>query len=691
MAEAAVSTALNIGNINFLQLIRKRAEIFVSIGVVAILVVMLIPLPPILLDLLLSLSISIAVVIVIISVYVQKPLDFSVFPTMLLITTLYRLSLNVATTRLILIHGHEGTEAAGQVIQSFGNFVIGGNYAVGLIIFLILIIVNFVVITKGSGRIAEVAARFTLDAMPGKQMAIDADLNAGLIDEKGARKRRESIAQEADFYGAMDGASKFVRGDAIAALIITAINIFGGIIIGVLQKGMPIVDALKTYTVLSVGDGLVSQVPALLISTAAGLVVSRAGKESDLGKDISEQVIVNPKALYTTSGILFAFAIVPGLPHLPFLLIAAGAAGLAYVITAAGKKEAAEQLLPEAPPEEPKIEAFTELDPLTLEIGYGLIPIVEEQKGELLSKIKSMRRQLAREIGFVIPPVHIRDNLQLRPHEYSFSLKGIEVAKYEIMMGNYLAVASEDTQPIEGIPAKEPAFGLPALWVEPSRVEEAQLSGYMVVDNATVIATHLTELIRKHCWELLSRSEVQNILDSVSKSYPKIVEELMSITTLGNVQRVMQSLLRERVPINDVMAILETILDYGPQMKDPEVLTEFARQALSRHITKQYAAPDGSIPVFTLDQKYENMLLRSLQTGDAISPNIVSKMVKGLETLIESESYRGVQPIVLTSAQVRRHIKKLMEKFLPSVIVLSNAEISAAGKLFTLGVVRYED
>ncbi|MBF0457067.1 MAG: flagellar biosynthesis protein FlhA [Nitrospirae bacterium] len=687
MAEAAV----NIVNMNILQMIQKRAEIIVSIAVVAILIVMLIPLPPMLLDLMLSLSISIAVVILIISVYVQKPLDFSVFPTMLLITTLYRLSLNVATTRLILIHGNEGTEAAGQVIRSFGNFVIGGNYAVGLIIFLILVIVNFVVITKGSGRIAEVAARFTLDAMPGKQMAIDADLNAGLIDEKGARKRRETISQEADFYGAMDGASKFVRGDAIAALIITAINIFGGIIIGVLQRGMPIVEALKTYTVLSVGDGLVSQIPALLISTAAGLVVSRAGKESDLGKDILEQVIVNPKALYTTSGILFTFAIIPGLPHIPFLLISAVTSGLAYMITSSTKKEAAEQVQPEVPAEEPKIEAFTELDPLTLEIGYGLIPIVEEQKGELLSKIKSMRRQLAREIGFVIPPVHIRDNLQLRPHEYSFSLKGIEVAKYEIMMGYYLAVAGEDTQHIDGIPAKEPAFGLPALWVEESRVEEAQLAGYMVVDNATVIATHLTELIRKHCWELLSRSEVQNILDSVSKSYPKIVEELMSITTLGNVQRVMQNLLRERVPINDVMAILETILDYGPQVKDAEVLTEFARQALNRHITKQYATQDGSVPVFTLDQKYENLILRSLQTGEAINPNVVNKLVKGLEELIESESHRGIQPILLTSVQIRKHIRKLMEKFLPSVVVLSNAEISAAGKIYTLGVVKYED
>ncbi|MBF0537983.1 MAG: flagellar biosynthesis protein FlhA [Nitrospirae bacterium] len=676
-----------------LRLLRERAEVLVSVAVVAILGVMLLPLPPILLDLLLSISIALAVVIIITSVYVQKPLDFSVFPTLLLITTLYRLSLNIASARLVLLKGHEGIDAAGTVIMSFGNFVVGGNYAVGLIIFLILVIVNFVVITKGSGRIAEVAARFTLDAMPGKQMAIDADLNAGLINEKDARRRRETIAQEADFYGAMDGASKFVRGDAIAGLIITAINIFGGLIIGVLQRGMPIMDALKTYTILTVGDGLVTQIPALLISTAAGIVVSRAGKDSDMGQDIAKQVLINPKALFTTSGILFALAMVPGLPHLPFLLIASSAAGFAYLVGTIEKKEAAAAAAPkEAIAEEPRIESFLELDPLTLEIGYGLIPLVEETKGELLSKIKAMRRQVAKEIGFVIPPVHIRDNLQLRPHEYSFMIRGIEIARNEVMMGYWLAVAADEAEKIEGVPAREPAFGLPAYWIDEQTVQRAQVEGYMVVDTPTVIATHLTELIRKSSWELLSRSEVQNILDNVSKSYPKLVDELIPAhITLGGVQRILQGLLKERVPINDIISILETVIDYAPSVKDTEMLTELVRQSLSRHITKQYSTQDGNVPVFTLDPRFETMLSRSVQTGEAINPDVVNRIVRGIENLINSDSFKGVQPVILCSSHVRRYLRKLVEKFIPSVVVLSNAEISSTARLYSLGVVRYED
>ncbi|MBF0338147.1 MAG: flagellar biosynthesis protein FlhA [Nitrospirae bacterium] len=676
-----------------LKLLRERAEIIVSVAVVAILGVMLLPLPPILLDMLLSISIALAVVIIVTSVYVQKPLDFSVFPTLLLITTLYRLALNIATTRLVLLKGHEGIEAAGTVIMSFGNFVVGGNYAVGLIIFLILVIVNFVVITKGSGRIAEVAARFTLDAMPGKQMAIDADLNAGLINEKDARRRREIISQEADFYGAMDGASKFVRGDAIAGLIITAINIVGGLIIGVLQRGLPIVEALKTYTILTVGDGLVTQIPALLISTAAGIVVSRAGKDSDMGQDIAQQILINPKALFTASGILFALAMVPGLPHLPFILIAGSAAGFAYLVSSTTKKEAAAAAGPtETTAEEPRIESFLELDPLTLEIGYGLIPLVEETKGELLSKIKAMRRQLAKEIGFVIPPVHIRDNLQLRPHEYSFMIRGIEITRNEVMMGYWLAVAPDESEKIEGIPAREPAFGLPAYWIDEPTIQRAQVEGYMVVDTPTVIATHLTELIRKSSWELLSRSEVQNILDNVSKTYPKLVDELIPAhITLGGVQRILQGLLRERVPINDIITILETVIDYAPSVKDTEMLTELVRQALSRHITKQYSTQEGNVPVFTLDPRFETMLSRSVQTGEAINPDVVNKIVRGIENLVNSDNFKGVQPVILCSSHVRRYLRKLVEKFIPSVVVLSNAEISSTARLYSLGVVRYED
>ncbi|MBF0343019.1 MAG: flagellar biosynthesis protein FlhA [Nitrospirae bacterium] len=678
---------------NFLlKLLRERAEIIVSVTIVAILGVMLLPLPPILLDMLLSISIAIAVVIIITSVYVQKPLDFSIFPTLLLITTLYRLALNIATTRLVLLKGHEGIDSAGTVIMSFGNFVVGGNYAVGLIIFMILVVVNFVVITKGSGRIAEVAARFTLDAMPGKQMAIDADLNAGLINEKDARRRRETIAQEADFYGAMDGASKFVRGDAIAGVVITVINIVGGLIIGILQRGMPIVEALKTYTILTVGDGLVTQIPALLISTAAGIVVSRAGKESDMGKDIAEQILINPKALFTTAGILFVFALVPGLPHLPFILIAAAAAGFAYLVSSTAKKEAGAVPPTETVSEEPRIETFLEFDPLTLEIGYGLIPLVEETKGELLSKIKAMRRQLAKEIGFIIPPVHIRDNLQLRPHEYSFMIRGIEIARNEVMMGYWLAVAADESEKIEGIPAREPAFGLPAYWIDEQNIQKAQVEGYMVVDTPTVIATHLTELVRKSSWELLSRTEVQNILDNVSKTYTKLVDELIPAhITLGGVQRILQGLLRERVPINDIITILETVLDYAPTIKDTEMLTELVRQALSRHITKQYSTQEGNVPVFTLDPRFESMLSRSVQTGEAINPEIINKIVKGIENLINSDSFKGVQPVILCSSHVRRFLRKLVEKFIPSVVVLSNAEISSTARLYSLGVVKYED
>jgi flagellar biosynthesis protein FlhA len=677
----------------FLTLLQQRGDIVVAVCMVALLGVMLLPLHPFLLDILLSISIALAVVIMITAVFINRPLDFFVFPSLLLMTTLYRLSLNIATTKLILLKGSEGPDAVGQVIKSFGNFVVGGDYAVGFIIFIILVVVNFVVITKGSVRIAEVSARFTLDAMPGKQMAIDADLNSGLIDEEEARRRRALIAEEADFYGAMDGASRFVRGDAIAGLVITGINIIGGLLIGTLQKGMPIAEAAKTYTILTVGDGLVSQIPALLISTAAGIVISRAGRESDLGRDIARQILINPKALVTAAAILFVIGLVPGLPHVPFLIISVVSGGLAYVIfksSPAEEEKAAVET--EAAPEEPRIESFLELDPLSLEIGYGLIPLIEES-GELLGKIKGMRRQLASELGFIVPPIHIKDNLQLRPHEYSFLLRGIEIARGEVMMGYWLAVQTEGvTEKIEGIPTKEPAFGLPAFWIEEKDIEKAQVAGYMVVDPATVIATHLTELTRNHAWELLTRGDVQNLLDNVSKVYPRIVDELIpSHLTLGGVQRVLQNLLKEKVPINDLVTILETLLDYAPTVKDVEVLTEHVRQALSRYITKQYITKDGSIPVFTLDPKFESLLSRVVQEGEALSPSIVSRLLKGIEKALRKDVLKGAQPIILCSAQIRRLVRKLMEKFLPSIVVLSNAEISPSAKLYTMGMVRYED
>ncbi len=529
---------------------KNKEGVLVALGMVGILGLMILPLPPILLDLLLSLSIALSVVIVITSVFVNKPLDFSIFPSLLLMTTLYRLALNIASTKLILLRGSEGTDAAGHVIKSFGDFIVSGNYLVGLILFIIIVVVNFVVITKGAGRIAEVAARFTLDAMPGKQMAIDADLNSGLLDEAEARRRRSVIAQEADFYGAMDGASKFVRGDAIAGLVITGINILGGFIIGVLQQGLPVVEAAKTYTLLTVGDGLVSQIPALLISFAAGIVVSRAGTETDLGKDLTQQLLINPKALATTSGILFIFGLIPGLPASPLPDHFSSGRRHGLSLNKRDQQGALEEK-GEASKEEPQLESFLEMDPLTLEIGYGLIPLVEDQ-GELLNKIKGMRRQLAIDQGFVVPPIHIKDNLQLRPHEYFFLLKGIELARGEIMSDHWLAVGTGDAEKINGVPTKEPAFGLPALWIEAKEIERAQMAGYMVVDLATVVATHITELLKKHSWELLTRTEVQNILDRIAKSFPKIVDELIPThMTLGGVQRVLQNLLREQVSIKD--------------------------------------------------------------------------------------------------------------------------------------------
>jgi flagellar biosynthesis protein FlhA len=674
---------------NFLTLIKQRGDIIVAMAVVTILGVMILPIPPFALDMFLSFSIALSIVIIITSIYIKKPLDFSVFPSILLIATLYRLSLNVASTRLILLRGNEGIDAAGQVIKSFGNFVVGGNYAVGLTVFLILVVINFVVITKGSGRIAEVAARFTLDAMPGKQMAIDADLNSGLIDEAEAKRRRVLIAQEADFYGAMDGASKFVRGDAIAGLIITGINIVVGFMIGTLQKGMAISEAAKTFTILTIGDGLVCQMPALLVSTAAGIVVSRAGVETDLGKDISQQILLNPKTLGTASGVMLILALVPGLPHVPFFLLAAASGALAYALTkpvTEEKEDKADTVM-----QEPSLETFMEIEPLTFEIGYGLIPLVDSGKAELLNKIKAIRRQLAHELGFVIPPVHIKDNLQLRPHEYSFLMRGIEVGKGEVMMGHYLAVSSAKGEPIEGLPTKEPAFGLPAYWISEKEMEKAQVRGYMVVDPATVIATHLTEMIKAHAWELLTRTEVQNLLDNVTKNYPKLVDELIPAQmTLGSVQRVFQNLLKERVAINDKVTILETLLDYSASTKDPEILTEYVRQSLSRFITKQYVSAGGDMKVMTLDPRFEKELSQAIEASGVISPDMVGKLIRAIENTLR-DTLKGAYPVILCSAHIRRFLRKITERLVPSLIILSNAEISPSVKLSITGVLRYED
>ena len=673
-----------------LELVRKRGDVLVALGSVVLLFVMLVPLPTLLLDLFLAISISLAVVILVVSVYLPRPLDFSVFPSLLLMTTLYRLALNVASTKLILLRGNEGPEAAGHVIQAFGTFVVGGNYVVGFIVFLILVVVNFVVITKGAGRIAEVAARFTLDAMPGKQMAIDADLNAGLIDEGEARRRRLDVSREADFYGAMDGSSKFVRGDAVAGIVITGINIVGGFVIGVFQMGLPVVEAAKTYTILTVGDGLVAQIPALLISTAAGIVVTRTGSSTDMGRDIAAQVLIQPKALATSSGILCALGIIPGMPHLPLLVMAATLGGLAYVFHKSAPPEEGEPA-PGPAKEEQRVESFIEVNALSLEIGYGLIPLVDEGTGELLQKVRAMRRQIAKEMGFIVPSIHIKDNLALRPHEYSFIIRGIEAARGEVMMGYRLAVSSDGASTIEGIPTKEPAFGLPAFWIEEKDAERAQLAGFMVVDPATVVVTHLTEVIRRQSWEILTRTEVQNLLDGVAKVYPRIVDELIPThMTLGGVQRVLQNLLRERVPVNDLVTILETLLDTAPATKDVELLSEHVRQALSRYITRQFTASDGVIRVISLDPRFESALSRAMG-GEPMSPDVVSRLVRGIEANLEGVKARGGQPVILCSLQVRRFLRRLLEKFAPSIPVLSSAEVSPSARISTVGMVKYEN
>ncbi len=671
--------------------------ILLPVGIVGILAIMIIPLPPILLDFLLSMSISLSVIVLLVSLYVLRPLNFSIFPTILLVATLFRLSLNVASTRLILLHGNEGPDAAGQVIRSFGMFVVGGNYAVGLVVFLILVIINFVVITRGAGRIAEVSARFILDAMPGKQMSIDADLNAGLIGDEEARRRRAEIAREADFYGAMDGASKFVRGDAIAGLLITGINIIGGILIGVLQQGMSLTDALSVYTVLTVGDGLVAQIPALIISTAAGIIVSRAASEMDMGKEFASQFLSYPKAIAGASGILFFLGLMPGLPHLAFLFLSALTGGIAYVAfqTQALEEEEEEVEEKEVAPEK---EEIVLPDPLSMDIGYRLIPLVDVSSGgELFERIKAMRRQLLKEMGFLVPPIHIKDNLQLKPEEYVIYLRGVEIGRGEVLPGYHLAIDPGNAEKgLDGIPTKEPAFGLPAMWIEEDLKEKAKAMGYTVVSPAIVVITHLTEVIKAHAHEIITRQDVQMFLDTLSKTHPKVVEELVpNQLTLGGVLKVLQNLLKERIPIRDILTIMETLADHAPSTKDPDVLTEYVRQALARTITKQYAV-DGTLPVMLLDPRVEEMIMKSLHQAEgvtfiALRPDLTQKLIARLSEGMEAMASQGYQPLLLTSPEVRRYVKRLIEKSLPSLAVISTNEISGDVQIKNIKTVVIED
>ncbi|MGD9823538.1 flagellar biosynthesis protein FlhA [Desulfobacter sp.] len=672
---------------------QESSDILMVVAFIGILMAMILPLPPIILDFFLALNISLAIVVLITTMYTKRPLDFSIFPSLLLMLTLFRLSLNVASTRLILLHGSEGPEAAGSIIMSFGAFVVGGNYVVGLIIFIILVLINFMVITKGAGRIAEVAARFTLDAMPGKQMAIDADLNAGMIDEVVAGERRAAIARESEFHGAMDGASKFVRGDAIAGIVITLVNIGAGFIIGVIQQGMELREALGNYTLLTVGDGLVSQIPALLISSAAGLLVSRSGAESKMGHAFAEHLFSSSTPVMVGAVIVFLMGIIPGLPTIPFMTLGITLGTIAWYFLGQKEKKAGEEqkaiekaqtkTQEETPGKPEDVDHLLRLDTMELEVGYGLIPLVDKQQdGTLLGRIKAIRRQFATEMGIIVPPIHIRDNLNLSPAQYRLMIKGVETAGSELMVNHYLAMDPGGVaKKIDGIDTVEPAFNLPALWIPMSREEEAKFAGYTVVDSSTVIATHLTEIIRNNAHNLLSRQDVQHLLDNLAKTSPKVVEELVpNLLSVGAVQKVLQNLLRERISIRDLLTIVETLADFAPAGKDPDLLTEYVRQRVAKGMLGPYLQPGKKLQVMTLDRRLEEILTKNIKRTDhgtylALEPVLITEFVGAVSKQVEKLITLNTQPVLMTSPTLRRHVRRLIEPSLPNVFVVSHAEI----------------
>ena len=680
-------------------------DVLLPIGVVGLLLLMLLPLPPFMLDLLLSFSITLAMLILLVTMHSGRPAEFSVFPSVVLLTTLFRLALNIASTRAILLHGNEGPAAAGEVIRVFGEFVVGGNFAVGIVVFSILVIINFVVITKGATRIAEVAARFTLDAMPGRQMSIDADLNAGIIDERQARERREMIAQEADFYGSMDGASKFVRGDAIAALLIIFINVLGGLGIGVLDHGMSVVAAAKRFTLLTVGDAIIAQIPALIMSTAAGIIITRVSTATSLGRDLTEQIFFNPQLVAAVASMLVFLGLLPGLPHGAFLLLGAMTAGLAYVLwqrkqeTAAEASQNKKGTTPGAEktetPATESVDTVAPPDLLELHVGYGLVPFVDHaQGGELLERIRAIRKQTALDMGFVVPAVHIRDNLQLKPHEYSILLKGISVAKGELVPRHLLAInPGHARKGLEGKPGQDPCFGLPAVWIAPTEKERAQMEGYTVVDGPAIIATHLTELIKTNGHELLGRQEAQNLLDNLAKTYPKVVDELIPTQlSLGVVVRILRNLLRERVSIRDLRTILETVADYTSVSKDPDTLTEYARQNLSRTISTQYANADGFVHVVSLDPMLDRRLTEVIKPSgsnlEGLSPGLFNQVIGTVRQAVERVVGQGYQPIVLCSQSIRSQLYRLVSPGVHALAVLSPNELDPKTKIQAIEVVR---
>ena len=672
-----------------------KSQIAMPIAIVIILITIIIPLPTIVLDVLISANISLSVVILLSAVYLLNPVQFSSFPSILLMTTLFRLSLNIASTRLILLNGGGGMAAAGDVIRAFGQFVVGGNYAVGVIIFLVLIVIQYVVINHGAVRISEVTARFTLDAMPGKQLAIDADLNAGIIDQEEARARREEIGKEAEFYGSMDGAIRFTQRDAMASVLITLINIIGGIFIGVFQYNMPVVTALSTFTILTIGDGLVTAIPSLLISIAGGLVTTRAASDVSMGQDISTQLFSNPKPVYFGSGIVAGLGLIPGFPKFSFLFLAATLGFIAFTLAKAAKERAA-AAVPEAAPKEAatpeKATTFLKIDSLAIEIGYGLIGIVDvQQGGDFLNRIRSIRKQIAQDLGVIVPPVNITDNLKLGPRQYSILLKGVEIARGELMTDKFLAInPGNASESIDGTPTTEPTFGLPAVWITKENRERAQTLSYTVVDPATVLATHLTETIRGHAYELLGRQEVKALIDYVAETHPKLIEELAPKTlSVGEIQKVLQNLLREKVSVRDLVTIFETLADYGSQTKDHITLTEMTRAALNRSIGKALVNEQGELPVITLAPHWEARLNEAMVRSDsgtylALDANTFEQLVRALSDACQKTM--ASQWTLLCSSGLRFHVRKLIERFLPQLAVISPNDIPPNVQIVSLGV-----
>jgi flagellar biosynthesis protein FlhA len=696
---ATTATTTNSASSGFFSALRT-ADVQLALGMIGIVLMMILPLPPMAIDLLLTVSISIGFMILLIAIYVKEPLDFSTFPTLLLVTTLFRLSLNVATTRNILLEGATGHVS--DVVKSFGNFVVGGNYFVGFVIFMILIIINFIVITKGAGRVAEVAARFTLDAMPGKQMAIDAEMNAGIIDREEAKKRRSKIEQEADFYGAMDGASKFVRGDAIAGLIITAVNIIVGLILGVVRHNLTFAQSAQTFTLLTVGEGLVSQIPALIISTAAGIVVTRATSEGALSEELHNQIIVHPKAMFVCSGLLVGMSVVPGLPTIPFLMLSAGFYGLGRVASRYVEKKAADAASAEEAKKAPvsatdTIDQALHIDTLAIEVAFDLVPLVDpKQGGEVLQRIISTRKQIAGELGIVTPQVMVRDNMQLRQGEYQILLKGNRIGGGFLMIDHHLAMIQEDPiEPLDGHKTVEPAYQLPALWIRSSQKAEAEFRGYTVVNCATVVVTHLAKLIRDHAQELVGRQELSDLVEGMRKTHPKVVEEVIAPDrmSLGDVVKVLQNLLAEGVSIRDLLSVFEALADHCKTVRHPDALTRYARKALTRTIVRQYLTPEDSLVYLTLDRAVEDVLVGGLQvredgqTSLSIDPELAQRILNNIANSVSSFQTTGTQPVILCGSRIRWDLKKLIGQFIPNVVVIAFDELPPGIQTQSIGIV----